>query len=300
MEIVRLGEGVDAHRPALRRRRSSGPSRVARFYAALAAEAGAGRVRFVATSASRDADNARRFVAGMHAICSASRPRSSPATRRRRSSFAGAVRAPAGAPPSAAPCLVVDVGGGSTEFVLGDDPRDGGAVVAARSVDVGCGAAHRAAPARPTRRPPAESSGARADVDAALDDVAAAVPLATRPPCVGLAGTVTTVTAHALGLPAYDAGAVHGARAARSAACARPAPTCSALTRASAPTLPYLRPRPGRRHRRRRARLGQVVERVHRAAGLQTVLASEHDILDGIAVVPGNWRREAPQRDELR
>ncbi len=277
-EIVRLGEGVDAtgrlSEEALERTFA-----VARFYAAIAAEAGVRAVGVVATSASRDATNAARFTAGMHEIFGVA-PQVITGDEEAALAFAGAVRA---LPEhrERGPVLVVDVGGGSTEVVLGDDPRDGGAVIAARSVDVGS--------VRLTERylrsdPPTagEIERARAEVDEALDVVAGAVPLDKATLLVGLAGTVTTVTAHALGLPAYDSGAVDGAElpaATVRAACA----DLLGRTLAQRAELPYLDT--GRVDVIGAGALvwGQVVERVQRTAGLQAVLASEHDVLDGIA-----------------
>ena len=277
-EIVRLGEGVDAtgrlSDEALERTFA-----VARFYAAIAVETGVRAVRVVATSASRDAADASRFTAGMQEVFGVP-PQVVTGDEEAALAYAGAVRA---LPERGerGPVLVVDVGGGSTEVVLGEDPRDGGAVLAARSVDLGS--------VRLTERylrsdPPAptEIERARAEVDEALDVVAEAVPLDKATLLVGVAGTVTTVTAHALALPAYDSDAVDGA--------VLPVPAVRAAcgdllgrTLAQRSELPYLET--GRVDVIGAGALvwGQVVERVHRAAGLTTVLASEHDVLDGIA-----------------
>ena len=278
MEIVRLGEGVDAtgrlSDEALERTFA-----VARFYAAIAAEAGVRAVRVVATSASRDAADASRFTTGMQEIFGVT-PEVISGDEEAALAFAGAVRA-LPEREDRGPVLVVDVGGGSTEAVLGDDPRDGGVVLAARSVDVGS--------VRLTERylrsdPPtaAEIERARAEIDEALDVVAETVPLDKATLLVGVAGTVTTVTAHALGLPAYDSDAVNGADLPVEivrAACA----DLLGRSRAQRAELPYLEA--GRVDVIGAGALvwGQVVERVHRAAGVPRVLASEHDVLDGIA-----------------
>ncbi len=134
-------------------------------------------------------------------------------------SFAGATAELARRATSAArpepPYLVVDIGGGSTEFVLGgepaDDPAEAVAELAGISVDIGC--------VRLTERhlhsdPPteAEVKGATADIDRALDDVAAVIDVPAARTLVGLAGSVTTVTAIALGLTEYDPGRTHHAR----------------------------------------------------------------------------------------
>ena len=281
-EIVRLGEGVDAtgrlSDEALERTFA-----VARFYATIAAEAGVtldpAAVRVVATSASRDAADASRFTAGMQEIFGVA-PQVITGQEEAALAFAGAVRGLPGREDRGA-VLVVDVGGGSTEAILGEDPRDGGTVLAACSVDVGS--------VRLTERylrsdPPtaAEIERARAEIDQALDVVAQTVPLDKGTLLVGVAGTVTTVAAHALDLPAYDSEAVDGAElpvATVRAACA----DLLGRTLAQRAELPYLDA--GRIDVIGAGALvwGQVVERVHLAAGLPTVLASEHDVLDGIA-----------------
>jgi exopolyphosphatase/guanosine-5'-triphosphate,3'-diphosphate pyrophosphatase len=284
-EIVRLGEGVDAtgliSDAALDRTLS-----VARFYAAIAAEAGVtpgvGAVRIVATSATRDAGNADRFGEGMREIFGVA-PEVVTGEDEAALAFAGAVRALRGRR-DGGPVLVVDIGGGSTEVVLGDDPGAADqvpTVLAARSVDIGS--------VRLTERhlhsdppTPAEVERARAEVDEALDVVAEAVPLDKATLLVGVAGTVMTITAHALALPTYDSEAVDGAElpvATVRAACA----DLLGRTRERRGELPYLQT--GRVDVIGAGALiwGEVVERVHRAAGLETVLASEHDILDGIA-----------------
>ncbi len=151
-------------------------------------------------------------------------------------SFDGATKELAGRDDLAKPYLVVDIGGGSTEFVLGSDR-----VEAARSVDIGC--------VRMTERhlvvdgavvdPPSHERAAaiRADVDAALDLAERTVPLTGAGTLVGLAGTVTTVAGIALELAEYDSGAIHtpGSPAARSA---RSPSTCSAPPTRSAPRSP--------------------------------------------------------------
>lgn len=126
-------------------------------------------------------------------------------------SFTGATKELAGRDHLAKPYLVVDIGGGSTEFVVGEDH-----VRAARSVDIGC--------VRMTERhlvrdgvvtdPPEDGQIAaiRADIDAALDLAEESVPLAGAATLVGLAGTVTTIAAIALGLEAYDSEAIHHSR----------------------------------------------------------------------------------------
>jgi exopolyphosphatase / guanosine-5'-triphosphate,3'-diphosphate pyrophosphatase len=278
MEVVRLGQGVDATGrlapAAIERTRL-----VLAEYAAQARELGADRVRMVATSASRDAANRADFEEMVTATLG-QLPDVVPGMEEAQLSFRGAtasLAAAAAAHGSAAPrppYLVVDIGGGSTEFVLGDDAG----VRAARSVDVGC--------VRLTERhlhgdppPPDEVQAAEADVRAALDEVAAAVPVGEAATLVGLAGTVTTVAALALGLPAYDPVAIHGSRipvaAVRSVAAGLL--TATREKRAAYPVM-----HPGRVDV---IGAGALILRVIMDAfDLDEVVVSEHDILDGIAL----------------
>lgn len=268
MEIVRLGQGVD-------RTGRIAPEALVRTldatrrYAAVCEAAGVEAIRFVATSASRDAENRDEFVAGVRGLLGVE-PEVVAGDEEARLSFAGATRELRGR--HEAPFLVVDLGGGSTELVLGDAAPE-----AALSVDVGC--------VRLTERhlhtdppAPAELAAALADVDAALDRVAGAVPLERARTLVGLAGTVTTVTAHALGLPRYDPAAIHRSvlpAGAVRAACA----SLLAMSRQERAALPFMHP--GRVDVIGAGALlwGRIVER----AGLPEVMSSEHDILDGIA-----------------
>ena len=276
-EIVRLGQGVDATGrladDALERTLA-----VARFYAALAVEAEVERVRVVATSALRDAANQEEFTSGLRVLFGVD-PEIVSGELEAALAFAGAVRF---APDRGheGPHLVVDVGGGSTEVVLGDS-QDGAAIIAGRSVDVGS--------VRLTERhlrsdPPtaAEIERARAEIAQALDDVAATVPLRRARTIVGVAGTVTTITAHALELPAYDSDAIDGAVlpvATVRAACA----DLLGRTRARRAELPYVET--GRIDVIGAGALiwSEVLDRVHREAGVADVVTSEHDVLDGVA-----------------
>jgi exopolyphosphatase / guanosine-5'-triphosphate,3'-diphosphate pyrophosphatase len=277
-EIVRLGQGVDASGrlapEALERTLA-----VARFYAALAREAEVERVRVVATSALRDAADHEAFTSGMRALFGVD-PEIVSGDAEAALSFQGAAWF-VGARGHQGPWLVVDVGGGSTEVVLGDGSREDGFKVVGRSVDVGS--------VRLTERhlrsdPPTalEIERARAETAEALDEVAAAVPLAPARTVVGVAGTVTTITAHALALPAYDSEAIDGAvlpvttvRAACADLLGRP--------RAQRAELPYLET--GRIDVIGAGALvwSEVLDRVHREAGVAEVVTSEHDILDGVA-----------------
>ena len=278
MEVVRLGEGVDATGrlapQAIERTR-----RVLAEYAEQARDLGATSIRMVATSASRDAANRADFEDMVLATLGSS-PDVIPGPEEARLSFVGATASldaaarTHGAPPPRPPFLVVDIGGGSTEFVLGDSAG----VHAARSVDVGC--------VRLTERhlhgdPPTadEIQRAEADIRAALADVVAEVPVDEAASLVGLAGSVTTVAALALRLPAYDAAAIHGSRipvaGVRSV-------TAGLLTadRGRRAALPVMHP-----GRVDVIGAGALVLRVLMDAfALDEVVVSEHDILDGIVL----------------
>jgi exopolyphosphatase / guanosine-5'-triphosphate,3'-diphosphate pyrophosphatase len=280
MEIVRLGQGVDRtgriDAGAMARALA-----VTRDYAALCRDAGAERIRFVATSASRDAENTADFTAGVRDALGVD-PEVVTGAEEAELSFDGATRRLAGRHPG--PFLVVDLGGGSTELVLGD-PRDGG-VLAARSVDVGC---VRLAERHLAADPPAPGARevALRDVEAALDLAEQVVPLGRARTLVGLAGTVTTVTAQALGLDRYDRDAIHGATLPVDRVLAA-AEQLERMSRAERAALPFMHP--GRVDVIGAGALvwQQVVRRVDAAvraagAGPIDVVASEHDILDGIA-----------------
>ncbi len=268
MQIVRLGEGVD------RTGRLSAGALERTFaaceaYGARAAELGAERLRFVATSASRDAENRQEFVDGVSARLGVA-PEVVDGDEEALLSFTGATRELAGAEPG--PVLVVDIGGGSTEVVLGERGP-----VAGRSVDVGC--------VRLTERhlhgdPPlaSEVAAARADVAAALDLVAEAVPLDRARTLVGLAGSVTTLAAMDAGIPAYDAGVTHHYRL-PAVAVHELTERLLAMPRAERARIPVMHP--GRVDVIAAGAL--VLDALVSRVGRPEVLVSEHDILDGIA-----------------
>jgi exopolyphosphatase/guanosine-5'-triphosphate,3'-diphosphate pyrophosphatase len=278
MEVVRLGQGVDRTGElapeALERTLAA-----TREYAAAIEAAGAGKVRFVATSATRDARNRDAFFGGVRDALGVDVEVIS-GGEEAELSFRGATSAVAGA--HAGPFLVVDLGGGSTELVLGT-----GSVDASVSMDVGS--------VRMTERhlhsdPPsdAEIAAARADVRAHLDDAARVVPLAKTTTLVGLAGSITTVTAHALGLTEYRHERVNQAELPVATVLA----SCAALLaapRAERTAMGFLHP--GRVDVIAAGALvwSEVITRVAAdvaAAGgsLTSVVTSEHDILDGIAL----------------
>lgn len=270
MEIVRLGQGVDAT-GRLAPEALARTLRVLRSYAGIVAATGASAVRMVATSATRDAANAAEFVAGVRGVLGIV-PEVLSGDEEARLSFTGATLELAGGQ-AAAPYLVADIGGGSTEFVLGDPPG----MTAAVSVDIGC--------VRMTERhlrgdPPTQGqiAAARADISAALDVVAAKIPVSEARTLVGLAGSVTTVAALALGLAAYDAGRIHHARVSVGEVRGQAA---MLLAQSHAE-----RARLGVMHPGRVDVIGggaMVLEAIMTRFGFSEVLASEHDILDGIA-----------------
>ena len=280
MEIVRLGYGVD-RTGVIAPDAMARTLAIAREYAGQCRELGAQRVRFVATSASRDARNAGEFVAGVREAFAdfGVAPEVVTGDEEARLSFIGATGELA-AQGISGPYLVVDIGGGSTELVRGS-----GSMEAALSVDIGC--------VRMTERhlrsdPPteAEIAAATRDIDAGIEAASSVVGFGPVRALVGLAGSVTTVAAHVLDLPAYDADVTHLAQAtpAQFHAAAR---ELLAMTHAERAALGFMHP--GRVDVIGAGALvwDRVIERVCRDTGLGEalpVLASEHDILDGVAL----------------
>jgi exopolyphosphatase / guanosine-5'-triphosphate,3'-diphosphate pyrophosphatase len=226
----------------------------------------------VATSATRDAANREEFVRAVVDVLGIA-PEVVSGAEEAALSFAGATAGVAGSHPGS--YLVADIGGGSTEIVLGD-PLTG--VTAARSVDVGC--------VRLTERclrsdPPTatEVEAAEGVVEAALDLVDETLDARSAATFVGLAGSVTTVAAIALGLPRYDPVAIHGRRIAREDVERVTADLlrASRSERAAAPVM-----HPGRVDVIGGGAL--VLRSLLRRYDLPAVVASESDILDGIAL----------------
>lgn len=272
LEIVRLGAGVD-------RTGRLDPRAVERTLAALAGYARladrhrAERVRMVATSATRDAVDRSDFVGAARAILGV-QPEVVSGAEEARLSYAGAVHdLPVVA---AAPYLVVDIGGGSTELIRGDS-RNPLAVRAGVSVDVGC---VRLSERHLRDAPPssAQVAAARAEISAALDAAAAAVTLDSTGTLVGLAGTVTTVAAIHLGLPAYDSTLIHHSRVSAQGV-ASITERLLTSTREQIAAMPVMHP--GRVDVIAAGAL--VLHCVLERCGAAEVLVSEHDILDGIA-----------------
>jgi exopolyphosphatase/guanosine-5'-triphosphate,3'-diphosphate pyrophosphatase len=269
MTIVRLGQGVDRTGrlapEALERTFAA-----CREYAAVIKEHGAEKLRFVATSASRDAENRDDFVRGVLDILGVE-PEVISGDQEAEFSFTGATKELAGG--GAGEYLVVDIGGGSTEFVVGAAHAR-----AARSVDIGC--------VRLTERhvrsdPPsqAEVAAIRADIEAALDLAEETVPLREARTLVGLAGSVTTVAAIALGLPEYDSEAIHRSRISYEQV-AEVTARLLAATHDERSRISVMHP----------GRVDVIVSgalvllAVMDRVGAREVVVSEHDILDGIAL----------------
>ncbi len=272
MEIVRLGEDLDRtgslSQSALDRTLSAVDD-----YAGVIRQHDVERVRFIATSATRDARNRSVFVDAVRERLGVE-PEVISGDDEAKLSFVGATHELVAAE-HPLPYLVVDIGGGSTEFVMGD-PING--ISAAMSVDVGC--------VRMTERHfvndpphPAEVSAARDDIEAALKHVATVMPLRQTKTMVGLAGSVTTVAALSLGLWEYDPAQIHGARI----EAVNVHRTCEELLysahekRSSNPVI-----HPGRVDVIAAGSL--VLSTIVAVVGVPDLLVSEHDILDGIAL----------------
>ena len=267
MEIVRLGQGVDEtgqfHPDAIARTLAA----VDKFAAEIA-KRGVEKIRFCATSATRDATNRHLFVDGVRDRLGIELEVIS-GDEEAALSFAGAIK---DLDPSNGPFLVVDIGGGSTEFVFGTST-----VEAARSVNIGC--------VRMTERrfasDPATAQqieAARSDIQAAIAQAAAVVPITQAKTLVAVAGTATTVAAAALDLPEYDRYAIHLSRI--SAQQTHDAATMFATsTREQRLALGYMHP--GRVDVIAAGSL--VLSEIMKATGASEFVASESDILDGMA-----------------
>jgi exopolyphosphatase/guanosine-5'-triphosphate,3'-diphosphate pyrophosphatase len=279
MEIVRLGQDVDKTGrlapDALERTFKS-----MRAYQELIDRHGAVATRVVATSATRDAANREEFAAGVREIFGVE-PEVVSGAEEAELSFVGATRGllrlspetevPQGPLP---PYLVVDIGGGSTEFVVGSEHAE-----AALSVDIGCvrlTERHLRDAGDPPSAPALEA--VVADVEAALDRVEAEVPVRRAHTLVGLAGSVTTVAGMALGLSAYDSARIHHSR--MSAQQVHDVTRrLLAMTHGERAAVPVMHP--GRVDVIGAGAL--ILDRIARRFAFSQVIVSEHDILDGIA-----------------
>ncbi|GAB2946878.1 exopolyphosphatase [Nonomuraea fastidiosa] len=278
-EIVRLGQGVD-------RTGRLAPEALERTFAKmreyqeLIERHGATATRVVATSATRDAANRQDFVTGVRKIFGVE-PEVITGAEEAELSFTGATRGLSRLSPetevargSLAPYLVVDIGGGSTEFVVGSVHAEG-----ALSVDIGC--------VRLTERhlrdagdpPKAEALEAVvADIEAALDRVEAEVPVRKAKTLVGLAGSVTTVSGIAQELPSYDPARIHHSRLSAEQV-HEVTRRLLAMTHEERARIPVMHP--GRVDVIGAGAL--ILDRIVRRFKFSRVVVSEHDILDGMA-----------------
>lgn len=285
MEVSRLGQGVD-------RTGRFDPEALARTltfvddYAAQCREHGVESIRFAATSATRDAANRQLFVDGVRERLGIDLQVLT-GEEEARASFTGAISALASADD---PLLTVDLGGGSTEFVLG---RSDGTVLGAASMDVGC--------VRIYERHLKDSGeagieAARADVRAAMD--ATGIDFSAARTLIGLAGTITTVTAKALDLDVYDPERIHATRL----RFAEIDEACEWFIHASVEE----RAARGFMHPGRVDVIGagslvwqEIIRRLERetenTTALTSAVTSEHDILDGMTL----WAAREPNPPQL-
>ena len=267
MEIVRLGQGVD-------QTGEFHPDAIARTLAAVDKFAleitrrGVEKIRFCATSATRDATNRDLFIEGVKSRLGIA-PDVISGEEEARLSFAGATK---DLPDSLAPFLVIDIGGGSTEFVIGN--RN---VERAKSVNIGCvRMAERHLKSDPATISEIES--ARKDIKTAITEANQVVDIKSAKSLIAVAGTATTVAAAALDLPQYDRYAIH-------------------LSRISATKTHEVSEMFLKMNRSQRAALGYmhpgrvdvigagslVLSEIVKAVGANEFIACESDILDGIA-----------------
>lgn len=267
MEIVRLGEGVD-------REKKFAPAAIERTLRAVTEfseeirRRGVTSIRFCATSATRDASNRDDFINGVFEILGV-KPEVISGDEEARLTFKGAVRQ---LHPSDAPYLVIDIGGGSTEFVMGVSEVD-----AAKSVNIGC---VRISERHLKSSPPSREAitSAIRDIDAAIDDASSQVPIENAKTVIAVAGTATTVAAASLDLASYDRYAIHHSRI--------PSSKVSEITerflvmkRDEIASLGYMHP--GRVDVIAAGSL--ILDRILKRSGATEFVASESDILDGIA-----------------
>jgi len=267
MEIVRLGQGVDQtgqfHPDAIVRTLLA----VDKFAAEIA-KRGVEKIKFCATSATRDATNRYLFVDGVRERLGIE-PEVISGDEEAALSFSGAIQ---DLDPKEGPFLVVDIGGGSTEFVFGTTSVD-----AARSVNIGCVRMSE----RHFANDPATAEQielARIDIKAAIAQAAAEVPITQAKTLVAVAGTATTVAAAALELAEYDRYAIHLARISVTQVHEASA---MFLTKSREERLALGYMHPGRVDVIAAGAL--VLSEIMKATGATEFVASESDILDGMA-----------------
>jgi len=267
MEIVRLGQGVDQnkafHPEAIDRTLSA-----VRLFKDHIASKGVEKIRFCATSATRDATNRNLFIDGVREILNIEVEVIS-GEEEAELSFIGATKE---LRQSDSPFLVVDIGGGSTEFVFGSEKVD-----FARSVNIGC---VRMSERHLNTQPPSMAQIAQAivDIDIAITQAAAVVPITTAKTLVAVAGTATTVAAAALELTDYDRHMIHLSRISASNV-HKVAASFQGMNKDQIASLGFMHP--GRVDVITAGSL--VLSRIMAATGASEFVASESDILDGMA-----------------
>ncbi|MEY3926435.1 MAG: hypothetical protein RIS16_386 [Actinomycetota bacterium] len=267
MEIVRLGQGVDQNK-------SFHPDAIARTlsavekFAQLIASKGVEKIRFCATSATRDASNRDLFTNGVKKILGVE-VEVIPGEQEATLSFIGATKELS---QSDGPFLVVDIGGGSTEFVFGSEK-----VEFAKSVNIGC---VRMSERHLNLQPPTMAQIAEAiiDIDLAITHAAKVVPISQAKSLVAVAGTATTVAAAALKLAEYDRYLIHLSRISAPSV-HQVAAMFQSMNKDQIASLGYMHP--GRVDVITAGAL--VLSRIMAATGASEFIASESDILDGIA-----------------
>jgi len=267
MEIVRLGQGVDKtgqfHPDAILRTLAA----VDKFAIEIA-KRGVEKIRFCATSATREATNRDLFIDGVRERLGIA-PEVILGEVEAALSFQGATR---DFPATDGPFLVIDIGGGSTEFVFGTTT-----VEFAKSMNIGC--------VRMSERhftggdaDPGQIAAAIEDIDEAIAQAAKVVPITESKTLIAVAGTATTVAAAALELSTYDRYAIHLSRISAEKVYSV-SKLFLAMKREDREVLGYMHP--GRVDVIGAGSL--VLSRIMLATGATEFVASESDILDGMA-----------------
>ena len=267
MEIVRLGQGVDEnkafHPDAINRTLLAVKS-----FKEIIDRNKVDKIRFCATSATRDAMNRNLFIDGVRDILNV-QVEVIPGEEEAALSFTGATYQ---LDQGAGPFLVVDIGGGSTEFVYGDKK-----VISAKSVNIGC---VRMSERHLTNQPPTmdQIASAIVDIDIAITQAAVSVPINSAKSLIAVAGTATTVAAAALDLSKYDRDLIHLSKISADKV-HKVAQMFQSMNKSEISALPYMHE--GRVDVITAGSL--VLSRVMAATGAVEFVASESDILDGMA-----------------
>ena len=267
MEIVRLGQGVDEnkafHPDAINRTLLAVKS-----FKEIIDRNNVDKIRFCATSATRDASNRNIFIDGVRDILNI-QVEVIPGEEEAALSFTGATYQ---LDQGSGPFLVVDIGGGSTEFVYGDKK-----VISAKSVNIGC---VRMSERHFTNQPPTmdQIASAIVDIDIAITQAAVSVPINSAKSLIAVAGTATTVAAAALDLSKYDRDLIHLSKISADKV-HKVAQMFQSMNKSEISALPYMHE--GRVDVITAGSL--VLSRVMAATGATEFVASETDILDGMA-----------------